>query len=65
MKIGMKKRGRSRIWLGAALAALMSFASTPGAAQADSGRRCSGGYAAITFDDGPTDSTTAYLIGAA
>ncbi|MCM2389317.1 polysaccharide deacetylase family protein [Streptomyces albipurpureus] len=58
----MKKRGRSRIWLGAALATLMSaFALAPGAAQADSGNRCSGGYVAITFDDGPTASTPAYL----
>lgn len=57
----MNKRGRSRIWLGAALAALMSFALTPVAAQADSGRQCSGGYVAITFDDGPTTSTAAYL----
>ncbi|WP_329014365.1 polysaccharide deacetylase family protein [Streptomyces sp. NBC_00690] len=62
----MKMRGRSRIWLGAALATLMStFALAPGAAQAqspsDSGNRCSGGYVALTFDDGPTASTPAYL----
>ncbi|GGZ29128.1 hypothetical protein GCM10010387_23030 [Streptomyces inusitatus] len=58
----MKKRSRSRIWLGAALAALMSsFALAPGTAQADSERRCSGGYVAITFDDGPTETTDEYL----
>ncbi|MFF0449867.1 polysaccharide deacetylase family protein [Streptomyces sp. NPDC004609] len=58
----MKERGRSRRWLGAALAVLMSsFALAPGSAEADSGGRCSGGYVAITFDDGPTDTTAAYL----
>ncbi|MFF8958051.1 polysaccharide deacetylase family protein [Streptomyces sp. NPDC014894] len=58
----MKTRGRSRIGLGVAVAALMaSFAAAPGTAQADSGRRCSGGYVALTFDDGPTSATAAYL----
>ncbi|MYY13791.1 polysaccharide deacetylase family protein [Streptomyces sp. SID4919] len=68
----MKKQGRSRTWFGAALATLMSFAAVPGAAQADpghgpgtartgAGSDCSAGYVALTFDDGPTASTTAYL----
>ncbi|MER5771900.1 polysaccharide deacetylase family protein [Streptomyces sp. NPDC001985] len=61
---GTNRRGRSRIWLGAFLATLMSsFALAPATAQADSdaGRRCSGGYVALTFDDGPTETTPAYL----
>ncbi|MGW2546952.1 polysaccharide deacetylase family protein [Kitasatospora sp. NPDC001574] len=48
----------------------MAFATAPATAQAaqtartghdDAGRRCSGGYVALTFDDGPTASTPAYL----
>ncbi|MER6913575.1 polysaccharide deacetylase family protein [Streptomyces sp. NPDC000594] len=57
-------RSRSRTWFGAALALLMSaFALTPGAARADDDtpRRCSAGYVALTFDDGPTELTPAYL----
>ncbi|MFE0425127.1 polysaccharide deacetylase family protein [Streptomyces sp. NPDC058953] len=53
----------TRIWLGAALATVMSLATAPAVAHGDSGSggRCSGGYAAITFDDGPTADTPAYL----
>ncbi|MEU3601413.1 polysaccharide deacetylase family protein [Streptomyces sp. NPDC006798] len=59
----MKRRGMTRIWLGAALATVMSLVTAPGAAHGDSGGggRCSGGYAALTFDDGPTADTPAYL----
>lgn len=59
----MSRRGRTRIWLGATVAMLMtSFALPPAVAQeAGSARRCSEGYVAITFDDGPTDVTAEYL----
>jgi peptidoglycan/xylan/chitin deacetylase (PgdA/CDA1 family) len=57
----MKVRGRSRVWFGAAVATLMMSALAPGTAQAESGGRCSGGYVALTFDDGPTARTNDYL----
>ncbi|MFJ7328043.1 polysaccharide deacetylase family protein [Streptomyces cyaneofuscatus] len=59
----MSKRYRTRIWFSAAVAMLMtSFALPTAVAQsAATESRCSGGYVAMTFDDGPTDLTAAYL----
>lgn len=59
----MSRRYRTRIGFSAAVAMLMtSFALPPAVAQAAAtGSRCAGGYVAMTFDDGPTDATAAYL----
>lgn len=59
----MSKRYRTRIWFSAAVAMLMTSFALPTAVaqQAATESRCSGGYVAMTFDDGPTDLTAAYL----
>ncbi|WP_445400893.1 polysaccharide deacetylase family protein [Streptomyces sp. LE64] len=59
----MTKHSRPRAWLGAALAALVTVALLPGTARADDDpeRDCSAGHVALTFDDGPTAATPAYL----
>ncbi|SCE38713.1 Polysaccharide deacetylase [Streptomyces sp. OspMP-M43] len=59
----MSRRYRARTRFSAAVAMLMASLALPQASAhaADSGSRCSGGYVALTFDDGPTDATAAYL----
>ncbi|MBW3703924.1 polysaccharide deacetylase family protein [Streptomyces griseus] len=59
----MSRRYRARIGFSAAVAVLMASLALPQASArtADSGSRCSGGYVALTFDDGPTGTTAAYL----